>query len=83
METTRFTGRGELIPRLIEQVGGDRAFALKMMKKNGFLNTDGTLSDKFHKRNNMLASDRALTRDDASILTHDYDILTNDTTQNT
>ena len=83
METTRFTGRGELIPRLIEQVGGDRAFALKMMKKNGFLNTDGTLSDKFHKRNNMLASDRALTRGDASILTHDYDILTNDTTQNT
>jgi len=83
METTRFTGRGELIPRLIEQVGGDRAFALKMMQKNGFLNTDGTLSDKFHKRNNMTASDRALTRDDASILTHDYDILTNDTTQNT
>jgi len=81
METTRFTGRGELIPRLIEQVGGDRAFALKMMKKNGFLNTDGTLSDKFHKRNNMLASDRALTRGDASILTHDYNILTNDTTQ--
>jgi len=81
METTRFTGRGELIPRLIEQVGGDRAFALKMMKKNGFLNTNGTLSDKFHKRNNMLASDRALTRGDASILTHDYNILTNDTTQ--
>jgi len=83
METTRFTGRGELIPRLIEQVGGDRAFALKMMKKNGFLNTNGTLSDKFHKRNNMLASDRALTRGDASILTHDYDILTNTAIQNT
>ena len=82
METTRFTGRGELIPRLIE-LGGDRAFALKMMKKNGFLNTDGTLNDKFHERNNMPASDRALTRGDASILTHDYDILTNDTTQNT
>ncbi len=83
METTRFTGRGELIPRLIEQVGGDRVFALKMMKKNGFLNTNGTLSNKFHKRNNMPAGDRALTRGDASILTHDYDILTNDTTQNT
>ena len=82
METTRFTGRGELIPRLIEQVGGDRAFALKMMRKNGFLNTDGTLSDKFHKRNNMPASERALTRGDASILTHDYDILTNTATQN-
>jgi hypothetical protein len=83
METTRFTGRGELIPRLIEQVGGDRAFALKMMQKNGFLNKEGMLSDKFHKRNNMTAGERALTRDDASILTHDYDILTNDTTQNT
>jgi hypothetical protein len=54
---------------------------MKMMKKNGFLNTDGTLNNKFHKRNNMTASDRALTRNDASILTHDYDILTNDTTQ--
>ena len=81
METTRFTGRGELIPRLIEQVSGDRAFAMKMMKKNGFLNTDGTLSNKFHERNNMTAGDRALTRGDASILTHDYNILTNDTTQ--
>jgi len=83
METTRFTGRGELIPRLIEQVGGDRAFALKLMKKNGFLNPDGTVNNKFHERNNMPASDRALTRGDASILTHDYDILTNTATQNT
>jgi hypothetical protein len=56
---------------------------MKMMQKNGFLNTNGTLSDKFHKRNNMTAGDRALTRGDASMLTHDYDILTNDTTQNT
>jgi hypothetical protein len=83
METTRFTGRGELIPRLIEQVGGDRVFAMKMMNKNGFLNPDGTLSSKFHKRNNMPAADRALTRGNASILTHDYDLLTNNTTQNT
>jgi len=82
METTRFTAPGELIPRLIEQVGGDRAFALKMMKKNGFLNTDGTLSDKFHKRNNMSAGHRSLTRGEASVLTHDYDLLTNTATQN-
>jgi len=82
METTRFTAPGQLIPRLIEQVGGDRAFALKMMKKNGFLNTDGTLSDKFHKRNNMSAADRALTRGDASVITHDYNLLTNRATQN-
>ena len=66
METTRFTAPGELIPRLIEQVGGDRAFALKMMKKKGFLNTDGTLSDEFHKRNNMSAGHRALTRGEGS-----------------
>ena len=83
METTRFTGRGELIPRLMEQLGGNQAFAIKMMQKNGFLNTNGTLSNKFHKRNNMTAGDRALTRGDASTITHDYDILTNDTTQNT
>ena len=82
METTRFTGRGELIPRLIEQVGGDRAFAMKLMKKNGFLKPDGTLSDKFHKRNNMSAADRALTRGDASVITHDYNLLTNRATQN-
>ena len=31
----------------------------------------------------MTAGDRALTRGDASTITHDYDILTNDTTQNT
>ena len=83
METTRFTGRGELIPRLMEQLGGNQAFAIKMMQKNGFLETDGTLSDKFYKRNNMTADERALTRDNSSTLTHDYDILTNDTTQNT
>ena len=83
METTRFTGRGELIPRLMEQIGGDRGFASKMMQKNGFLNTNGTLSDKFHKRNNMTADERALTRDDASAITNDYDILTNRATQNT
>tara|TARA_Y100000389_G_scaffold74894_1_gene71502 strand:+ start:733 stop:984 length:252 start_codon:yes stop_codon:yes gene_type:complete len=82
METTRFTGRGELIPRLIEQVGGDNAFALKMMQKNGFVDSSGVYTSKFHKRNNMTAGERALTRDDATAITHDYDITTNRTTQN-
>jgi hypothetical protein len=82
METTRFTAPGELIPRLIAQVGGNKEFAMKLMQKNGFLNRNGTLSDKFHKRNSMSAADRALTRGDASILTHDYDLLTNTATQN-
>ena len=82
METTRFTGRGELIPRLMEQVGGNRAFALKMMKKNGFVDPSGAYTSKFYKRNNMTADERALTRDDASAITHDYDLTTNRTTQN-
>ena len=82
METTRFTAPGELIPRLIAQVGENKKFAMKLMKKNGFLNPDGTLSDKFHKRNNMSAADRALTRGDASVITHDYNLLTNRATQN-
>ena len=82
METTRFTAPGELIPRLIAQVGGNKKFAIKLMKKNGFLNPNGTFTDKFHERNNMSAADRALTRDNASILTHDYDLLTNTATQN-
>ena len=82
METTRFTAPGELIPRLIAQVGGNKEFAMKLMKKNGFLNPNGTFTDKFHKRNNMSAASRALTRGDASILTHDYDLLTNTATQN-
>ena len=43
METTRFTAPGELIPRLIAQVGGNKEFAIKLMKKNGlFLNPNGT-----------------------------------------
>ena len=33
METTRFTAPGELIPRLIAQVGGNKEFAMKLMKK--------------------------------------------------
>jgi len=82
METTRFTAPGELIPRLIAQVGGNKEFAMKLMKKNGFLNPNGTFTDKFHKRNNMSAAHRALTRGNASILTHDYDLLTNTATQN-
>ncbi len=55
---------------------------MKLMKKNGFLNPNGTFTDKFHKRNNMSAAHRALTRGNASILTHDYDLLTNTATQN-
>ena len=82
METTRFTERGELVPRLIEQVGGDRAFAVKMMKKNGFVDPSGAYTNKFYKRNNMTAGERALTRDDANAITHDYDLTTNRTTQN-
>jgi len=82
METTRFTAPGELIPRLIAQVGGNKEFAMKLMKKNGFLNPNGTFTGKFHKRNSMSAADRALTRDNASILTHDYNLLTNTATQN-
>ena len=82
METTRFTGRGELIPRLIEQVGGDRAFALKMMKKNGFLNLDGTVNDKFHERNNMSAGARAHDRAGTTPHPPPYDVTTNTVKKN-
>jgi len=79
METTRFTGRGELIPRLIEQVG-NKAFAMKLLQDRGDMNLNGTLTFKGQQRNNMTA---ALTRDNASAITHDYNLLKNNTTQNT
>jgi len=82
METTRFTGRGELIPRLIEQVG-NKAFAMKLLQDRGDMNLNGTLTFKGQQRNNMTAGERALTRDDASAITHDYNLLKNNTTQNT
>jgi hypothetical protein len=54
-----------------------------MMKKNGFIDSSGAYTSKLYKRNNMTADERALTRGDATAITHDYDITTNRTTQNT
>jgi len=36
METQRFMGRGQLIPRLIAQVGS-RDFAMNLLKKRGHM----------------------------------------------
>ena len=41
-------GRGELVPRLIAQVGNE-AFAKNLLKKRGHMNLDGTLTAEGEK----------------------------------
>ena len=50
METQAFMGTGELIPRLMAQVGS-ASFGMALAQKNGFLNTTGGLSAKGIARN--------------------------------
>jgi len=61
METQAFMGTGELIPRLMAQVGG-ASFGMALAKKNGFINTDGSMSDLGMARNGMTAEQRAIDR---------------------
>ena len=61
METQAFMGTGELIPRLMAQVG-DAKFGMALANKNGFLNADGSLSAKGIARNSMTAEGRAIDR---------------------
>ena len=61
METQAFMGTGELIPRLMAQVGS-ASFGMALAKKNGFLNTTGGLSAKGIARNGMTAEERAIDR---------------------
>jgi len=69
-------GRGELVPRLIAQVGNE-AFAKNLLKKRGRVNADGTLTAKGEKRNQMTAEERAFDRAGESVHTHDYNPETN------
>ena len=61
METQAFMGTGELIPRLMAQVGS-ASFGMALAKKNGFINTDGSMSDLGMARNGMTAEQRAIDR---------------------
>lgn len=76
MRTTRFTGRGELIPRLIEQVG-NRDFAMNLLKSRGDMNLNGTLTLKGEQRNRMTAGERAHDRAGTTPSTHTYNPETN------
>ena len=69
-------GRGELVPRLIAQVG-DEAFAKSLLKKRGHMNPDGTLTAEGEKRNQMTAEERAFDRAGESVHTHEYNPETN------
>ena len=61
MKTQAFMGTGELIPRLMAQVGNAQ-FGMALAQKNGFLNTDGSMSDLGMARNGMTAEQRAIDR---------------------
>ena len=61
METQAFMGTGELIPRLMAQVGS-ASFGMALAKKNGFINADGGLSALGTQRNGMDAEGRAIDR---------------------
>jgi len=69
-------GRGELVPRLIAQVGNE-AFAKNLLKKRGHINPDGTLTAEGERRNQMTAEERAFDRAGESVHTHDYNPETN------
>ena len=61
MKTQAFMGTGELIPRLMAQAG-DAKFGMALAQKNGFLNSNGSMSDLGMIRNNMTAEQRAINR---------------------
>ena len=69
-------GRGELVPRLIAQVGNE-AFAKNLLKKRGHMNPDDTLTAEGERRNQMTAEERAFDRAGESVHTHDYNPETN------
>ena len=61
MATQRFMGKGQLVDRLMAQVG-DRGLAIGILKKRGDMNASGELTAKGTKRNNMTAEERAKSR---------------------
>ena len=77
MSTLQFMGRGELIPRLIAQLGGNKGFAYALLKKRGHMTADGNLTAEGEKRNQMTGEERAFDRAGESIHTHEYNPETN------
>ena len=77
MKTQAFMGTGELIPRLMAQAG-DAKFGMALAQKNGFLNSNGSMSDLGMARNNMTAEQRAIDRAGGSGV---YNPTTNRVTQ--
>ena len=77
MSTLQFMGRGELVPRLIAQLGGNKEFAYALLKKRGDMDADGKLTAKGEKRNQMTAEERAFDRAGESPHTHTYNPETN------
>ncbi len=61
METQAFMGTGELIPRLIAQVG-DANLGMSLAVKNGFITPQGGVTALGMQRNGMTAEQRAIDR---------------------
>lgn len=62
MVLVRNTGRGKLVERLTDQVGGNRELAEGILKKRGHMATDGSLTRKGEARDQMTARERAVDR---------------------
>tara|TARA_R100001594_G_scaffold1168_6_gene4916 strand:- start:1905 stop:2147 length:243 start_codon:yes stop_codon:yes gene_type:complete len=77
METQEFMGRGQLVPRLIAQVGS-KNFAMTLLKQRGDMDADGNLTAAGQERNSMTAEERALDRDNDG-RPRTYNPLTNST----
>jgi hypothetical protein len=61
MATQMFMGRGQLVDRLMAQVGS-KAMAIGILKKRGDMTDSGKLTAKGQSRNNMTAEERAKDR---------------------
>lgn len=61
MATQRFMGRGQLVDRLMAQVGS-RSLAIGILKKRGDMTDSGKLTVKGQSRDNMTAEERAKDR---------------------
>lgn len=61
MATQRFMGKGQLVDRLMAQVGS-KSLAIGILKKRGDMTDSGELTVKGRKRNNMTAEERAKDR---------------------
>jgi hypothetical protein len=82
METQRFMGSGQLVDRLMAQVG-DKGFAIALLKKRGDMTPGGELTAKGKSRNRMTAEERALDRADETSASATYNPKTNRVTKNT